>query len=70
MTKVYPSGPLPESIGWNITATMMSGLLGFGLPAWVLSRWLELPWLVGPGLLFGMALALTLIWLRYGRPQS
>ncbi|MGL5829311.1 MAG: hypothetical protein ACRC0L_07050 [Angustibacter sp.] len=70
MTTAHRTGPLPESIGWNITATMLSGLLCFGLPSWAVARWLGQPWLVAPGLLFGMALALALIWLRYGRPES
>ncbi len=65
-----PSGGLPESIGWNITATMLSGLLGFGLPFWFLARWLTAQWLLGLGLMLGMTAALTIIWFRYGRAHS
>ncbi|HEX8496287.1 MAG TPA: hypothetical protein VF661_03755 [Actinomycetales bacterium] len=57
---------VPESAAWNITATMMSGLLGFGLPAFALARWTGWDWLVGVGLVLGMALALTIVWFRYG----
>lgn|GEM_PF-5417256 len=61
-----PSDPLPESAAWNITATMMSGLLGFGLPAYLLGRWSGWEWLTAVGLLAGMGLALTIVWFRYG----
>lgn len=64
--KKPPSEPLPESAAWNITATMMSGLLGFGLPAYLLGRWTGWEWLTAVGLLAGMALALTIVWFRYG----
>ena len=64
--KQPPSDPLPESAAWNITATMMSGLLGFGLPAYLLGRWSGWEWLTAVGLLAGMALALTIVWFRYG----
>lgn len=58
--------PLPESAAWNITATLMSGLLGFGLPAYFLARATGWEWLTGVGLVGGMALALTVVWFRYG----
>lgn len=64
--KQPPSDPLPESSAWNITATMMSGLLGFGLPAYLLARWSGWEWLTAVGLLAGMGLALTIVWFRYG----
>jgi ATP synthase protein I len=52
--------------GWNIVATMLSGLLGFGLPAWLLARWTSWPWITGVGLVAGMAAALVVVWFRYG----
>lgn len=61
---------LAEAVGWNIIATMMSGLLGFGLPAWLLARWTSWEWITGVGLILGMAAALTIVWFRYGTQQS
>lgn len=57
---------LAESVGWNITALLMSGLLGFGLPAWLLAHWTAQPWIIGVGLVAGMAASLTIVWYRYG----
>jgi ATP synthase protein I len=57
---------VPESVAWNITATLMSGLLGFGVPGWLLAHWLAQPWIVGVALVAGMAAALTIVWYRYG----
>jgi len=48
----------------------MSGLIGFGLPAHLLDRWLGTDWIVLPGLLVGMAVALTVVWFRYGTDRS
>lgn len=61
---------LAESQAWNITAYMMSGLLGFGLPAWLLDRWLGTGWITPVGLLAGMAAAFVIIWFRYGTDRS
>ncbi len=63
-------GPLPESVAWNATSYLLSGLLGLGLPAWTLDRWLGWGWLTPVGLLAGMAAALYLIWFRYGTDRS
>ncbi len=62
--------PPAESVVWNITATMLSGVLAFGLPGWWLARWLDQQWVTGLALLLGMGLALTLIWFRYGTSRS
>ena len=63
-------GPLPESVAWGAVNTLISGLIGFGLPAWLLDRWLGTEWIVLVGLLVGMAAALTVIWFRYGTDRS
>ena len=62
-----PEGPLPESVAWNVVSTLMSGLLGFGIPGFLLDRWLGADgWLTLLGLVLGMAAALTVVWFRYG----
>ncbi|GAB2682486.1 AtpZ/AtpI family protein [Thalassiella azotivora] len=59
--------PLPEASGWNVLATLISGIiLGVGL-GWLLNRWVgsDLMYLVG--LLAGTALAVYSVWVRYVR---
>jgi len=70
-TAIAPTpGPLPESVAWGAVNTMMSGLIAFGLPGWLLDRWLGTSWFVLVGLLAGMAVALTIVWFRYGTDRS
>ncbi len=59
-------GPLPESAAWNILSYLLAGLIGFGLPAWFLDRWLGTDWIVAVGIVVGTAVAMTTIWVRYG----
>ena len=64
-------GPLPESVAWNVVSTLMSGLLGFGVPGFLLDRWLGTDvWFTLVGLVLGMAAALTVVWFRYGTGRS
>jgi hypothetical protein len=62
----HPDGPVPESAAWNVLSYLLAGLVGFGLPAWFLDRWLGTTWIVGVGILAGTAVAMTTIWFRYG----
>ena len=59
-------GPLPESAAWNVLSYLLAGLIGFGLPAWFLDRWLGTSWIVGVGIVAGTAVAMVTIWVRYG----
>ncbi len=59
-------GPVPESAAWNVLSYLLAGLVGFGLPAWFLDRWLGTTWIVGIGILVGTAVAMLTIWVRYG----
>lgn len=63
-------GPLPESVAWGAMSTLMSGLIGFGVPGWLLDRWLDTGWFTPLGLLLGMAAGLTVVWFRYGTSRS
>lgn len=58
--------PLPESAAWNIVSYLLAGLVGFGLPAWLLDRWLGTNWIVAIGIVVGTAVAMLTIWVRYG----
>jgi hypothetical protein len=62
----HREGPLPESAAWNILSYLLAGLIGFGLPAWFLDRWLGTTWIVAVGILAGTAVAMLTIWVRYG----
>lgn len=66
----HRDGALPESRAWNIVSYLMAGLLGFGLPAWLLDQWLGTTWLTLVGLVVGMAVAMLVIWVRYGTDRS
>lgn len=67
-TKVVPSTitPLPDSAGWAGVQTMISSVMLLGIPGYLLDRWLGTSWIVAIGLILGMALALTILWFRYG----
>lgn len=62
----HPEGPVPESAAWNILSYLLAGLIGFGLPAWFVDRWLGTNWIVLIGILAGTAVAMLTIWVRYG----
>lgn len=61
---------LQEAAAWNVVAYLMSGVLGFGVPAWLLDSWLGTSWLLPVGLVAGMGASLWLIWFRYGTYRS
>lgn len=63
-------GALPESGAWNIVSYLLAGMLGFGVPGYLLDRATGLGFLTPVGLLVGMAAALTIIWFRYGTDRS
>jgi ATP synthase protein I len=70
-----PSGPAGEAAAWTVLAYLLSGPLFYGGLGWLADRWLNTgPILVFVGLLGGMALALYVVWVRYGtndrRPPS
>lgn len=62
----YSEGPIPESVAWSVTAYLISGPFLYGGIGFALDAWLGTSFLVVVGILGGMALALYLIWVRYG----
>lgn len=68
--KVLPSfgdvEPLRDTVAYGAVNLMISSLIAFGLPGYLLDRWLGTNFLVVIGLALGMALALTVAWFRYG----
>ncbi len=62
--------PIPETAAWNVLSYLLAGLIGFGLPAWLLDQWLGTNWIVLIGILLGTSVAMTTIWFRYGTDGS
>jgi sirohydrochlorin ferrochelatase len=52
--------------GWDALATLFSGVLVFGLPAWWLSSALDWVWVLPVGLVLGMGAGIAAVWVRYG----
>lgn len=67
-----PAGrrPVPgsESAGWSILSYLLGGMAVYGGLGWLISRWAghTSAFLAG-GLIVGLALALAMVILRYGR---
>jgi F0F1-type ATP synthase assembly protein I len=55
-----------QDSAWRAVAYLLSGPLVYGGIGWGLDRWLGTTWIVGVGIVGGMALSLYLIWFRYG----
>ena len=52
--------------GWDALATLFSGVLVLGLPAWWLSSALDQVWVLPVGLVLGMGAGIAAVWVRYG----
>lgn len=55
-----------QDAAWRAVAYLISGPLLYGGLGWAADHWLGTTWLVGVGIVGGMALSLYLIWFRYG----
>jgi F0F1-type ATP synthase assembly protein I len=57
-----------QDAGWTITSYLVGGMLFYGGLGWLISRWTGHQAILIPvGLLAGLAVALVLVVLRYGR---
>lgn len=63
-------GPLPEAAAWNILSYLLTGLLVFALPGWLLDQWLATSWITPVGFVLAAVGAFTVIWVRYGTDRS
>jgi hypothetical protein len=52
--------------GWDALATLFSGVLVLGLPAWWLSSAIDQVWVIPVGLVLGMGAGIAAVWVRYG----
>ncbi|MEO7753338.1 MAG: AtpZ/AtpI family protein [Terracoccus sp.] len=55
-----------QDSAWRAVAYLLSGPLIYGGVGYLADLWLGTTWLVGVGIVGGMALSLYLIWFRYG----
>jgi F0F1-type ATP synthase assembly protein I len=55
-----------QDAAWRTVAYLITGPLLYGGIGYLLDRWLGTSWIVGVGIVGGMALSLYLIWFRYG----
>lgn len=51
---------------WSVPGYLLAGMALYGGIGWLLDQWLGTSWIVLVGLLTGSALAMYVIWLRYG----
>ena len=62
-----PGGERPEAAGWSVFSYMIGGMVLYGAIGWLIGRWTHVPLLFPIGMLVGLALAITLIILRFTR---
>lgn len=55
-----------QDSAWRAVAYLLTGPLVYGGLGALADHWLGTGWLVGAGIVGGMALSLYLIWFRYG----
>ena len=55
-----------QDSAWRAVAYLLTGPLIYGGLGALADHWLGTTWLVGAGIVGGMALSLYLIWFRYG----
>jgi F0F1-type ATP synthase assembly protein I len=64
------AGAAGDAAAWTVLAHLISGPLLYGGLGWLADRWLgTAPAFVLVGIFGGMALALYLVWVRYGAPD-
>ena len=67
-----PSLPRGEgNPGWTVFSYLLSGMIFYGAIGWAIGRWVVHSTLLFPiGMVVGLALAVTLVILRFGRPGA
>lgn len=51
---------------WSVPGYLLAGMALYGGLGWLVDQWLGTSWIVLVGMLAGSALAMYVIWLRYG----
>jgi ATP synthase protein I len=65
--KFTPGRSQEQNAGWTIFSYLLSGMAVYGLVGWLVARLTHIAVLFPVGMLVGLALAILLIVLKYGR---
>ena len=57
-------------VAWSVPSYLLAGMAVWGGIGWLLSWWTGWPWLIPIGLIIGVALAVYLVYVQYGRHSS
>ena len=60
------SGGSGADTGWAVIGTMLSGMAVWGGAGWLLDRWLDIKVLLPVGIIFGMAVSIYMVVVKYG----
>jgi F0F1-type ATP synthase assembly protein I len=66
--KTRPGAPPEQNAGWEIFSYLLSGMIVYGFAGWLVARLTQVAVLFPVGMLVGLAAAILLIVLKYGRP--
>lgn len=71
---VGDDGPSPDALAQmsatNVTSYLIAGPVTFGGLGWLVDKWLKTSFAVPVGIVLGLALALYIVWFRYGRSST
>ncbi len=62
-----PSGLSGANEGWAVVSTLVAGMIVWGGIGWLIDLWLDTTFVRAIGVLVGMAAAVYLVVVRYGR---
>jgi F0F1-type ATP synthase assembly protein I len=62
--------PRADGDAWAIISYLLGGPIVWGGAGWLLDSWLGTGFFLPAGLLVGMAAALYIVWIRYGKAAS
>ena len=54
-------------VGWTVFGYLISGMLAYGGIGWLVAHWTGISLIFPLGMLFGLALTITVVIYRYGR---
>jgi ATP synthase protein I len=67
MSQQSKPDPAPSADGWRVFSYLIGGIVVYAGGGWLLDRWLGTSFLLPVGIVLGAALAVLLVYFRYGR---
>jgi F0F1-type ATP synthase assembly protein I len=64
-----PSGLSGANEGWAVVSTLFAGMVVWGGIGWLIDLWLDTTFVKAIGVLVGMAAAIYLVVVRFGKAQ-